>query len=129
MSHIIGTSKVVTALPLSSSDAGSEEILGAVVFGTIDIDSYPTGGEEINAKEIGLRKIFGCIMQVEELAGTPNNDFVSGCAVAADGLSMIVECQQDDGTSGVPAESADTTNIGICTFIAFGEGARQTENV
>lgn len=128
MAHSIGTSKVFHSLPMASSDAGTVEQKGAVVFTTIDVSSYPTGGETINAHELGLAKIFGAILQREELAGTPNAAHLHA-AIAADGLTMILEGTVDNGTSGVPEEAANASNAGIHSAIVWGESATITENL
>jgi hypothetical protein len=120
----MGTSRVVIpGLPALSYDAGGgPEHKGAVVFTSIDIISYPTSGETVRAAELGLSKIFSLILQRNENGGTANGHIVEA-VIAAGGASAVLWSRMDDGTSGIPAQSTNTTDLGTYHVMASGEGA------
>lgn len=132
MAHSIIHAMAINALPILAVDDRSggqgTKQNGKVVFGIVDITSYPTNGETIRADELGLAQIYGMKITADELAGAANPHDVAAVTQSG-GVSVVVEAHQDDGTSGVPAESANTTNLGECSFIAWGEGAEFTENL
>ena len=128
MAHTMGAGWLREALPMPVSDAGADqEMIGSVAYLTVDITSYPTGGETITAGEVYMRKIYGAQIRRNELGAVANGEMPE-VVVAADGLTMVIHAYQDDGTSGVPAESANTSNLGVCSLIVWGEGYGHQEN-
>lgn len=129
MAHAIIHALVTEALALLAADDRSggqgTKQNGKVVFAKVDITSYPTNGETILAAELGLKEIYGAMIVEDELAGAANPHNVHAVTQSGGG-SLVIEAHQDDGTSGVPAESANTTNLGECNIIAWGEGALES---
>jgi hypothetical protein len=100
--------------PIQNVDASSNvETRGMMVCGEMDITSYDSGGEVVNAAELGLNEIYNMQMQAEEL----DTYAVRSCTVASNRKSAVINVD----TAGSGTEVTSTTDIGRHSFIAWGE--------
>jgi len=79
-----------------------------IIFGTINITSYPTSGQALTARDFGLFDIEHIIFQ--QLEGTEPYSLINIAGT-------VWAYTSDAGT-----EVADTTDIGTFSFVAIGTG-------
>ena len=93
-----------------------------IVFASINITSYTTGGEVMNAgTDFGLMTIDTIMVtgyEDEITAQVTPEVSATGAYEAANIIHLFAV--EDDGTSGVPAEVASTTDIGFVKVMVIG---------
>ena len=122
MAHAVqATQKVSSDLTARRVDAdGLEDGNGAIRCGIVDITSYPTNGETLLARELGLEEIDG--IQLQEAEGELHK-FSS--VIAGDRKSVVVTAI----VASTAAEASNATDLGKLTFVAWGSRAQATQNL
>jgi hypothetical protein len=95
------------------NSSGTAEQRGSYMFGEVDVTSYTSGGEVINAAEMGLNKVYGAVFFASESDTYAARSF----EVAAGNKSGTLNVD----TAGTGTEVTSTTDIGKFVFIAWGE--------
>ncbi len=71
MAHTVSAKKVYTGQPIQNVDSSSNvETRGGVFYGEINITSYTSLGEVLNASELGMNEIYNGIAQMSGLQET-----------------------------------------------------------
>ena len=96
-----------------------------IKIATHNITSYTTGGEVINAADVGMGAISGAIvLGFEDQAAATVSDIMPEISATdggyESGSTVHLKCILDNQTTGVPAEAANTTDMGFVRMMYIG---------
>lgn len=114
MAHTLSSQMVKLGQPVQNIDSsGNVETRGMFVCGEVDITSYTSSGEILNAAELGLNVIYNAQFQMEETDAYA----VRSADVASGGKSLTLHID----TAGSGTEVSGSTDVGRVSFQAWGE--------